>query len=74
MEYVLGPVLALLVSMKFSHYKSNQQAEATVRLEEKITALESQIIDNNKMISQQTLKLMTPVAKAVQDINKQLGL
>ena len=74
MEYVLGPVLALLVSMKFSHYKSNQQAAATVRLEEKITALESQIIDNNKMISQQTLKLMTPVAKAVQDINKQLGL
>ena len=74
MEYVLGPVLALLVSMKFTHFKSNQQAAATVRLEEKITALENQIIDNNKLMSQQTLKLLTPVVKSVQDINKQLGL
>ena len=74
MEYVLGPVLALLVSMRFTHFKSNQQAAATVRLEEKITALENQIIDNNKLMSQQTLKLLTPVVKSVQDINKQLGL
>ena len=74
MEYVLGPVLALLVSMKFTHFKSNQQAAATVRLEEKITALENQIVDNNKLMSQQTLKLLTPVVKSVQDINKQLGL
>ena len=74
MEYVVGPILALLVSMKFTHYKSNQQADATVRLEEKITALENQIIDNNKMISQQTLKLLTPVVKNVQDLNKQVGL
>ena len=74
MEYVVGPILALLISMKFSHYKSEQQAAATVTLEQKITNLQNQIIDNNKMMSQQTLKLLTPVAKSVQDINKQLGL
>ena len=74
MEYVLGPVLALLISMKFTDYKSKQQAAATVQLEEKITKTEIALVDNNKMMSTQTLKLLTPVAKAVQDINKQLGL
>ena len=74
MEYVLGPVLALLVSMKFTHYKCKEQAAATVRLEEKILQLENTIIDNNKLMSQQSLKLLTPVVKSVQNINKQLGL
>ena len=74
MEYVVGPVLALLVAMKFTAYKTNQQAEATVRLEEKVEKVESKIVDNNKMISQQTLKMMTPVAKSIRTINQQLGL
>ena len=74
MEYVLGPVLALLVAMKFTDYKTKQQAAATVKLEEKVEKVEGKIVENNTMISQQTLKLMTPVAKSIQQINNQLGI
>jgi hypothetical protein len=71
MEYVVGPILALLIGMKFTHYKNEKCAAATA---DKITKLENTIIDNNKLMSQQTLKLLTPVAKNIQSINKQLGL
>ena len=72
MEYVVGPILALLLGMKFTDYKT-KQAAATVKLEEKVEKVEGKIIENNTMISQQTLKLMTP-AKSIQQINSQLGI
>ena len=71
MEYVVGPVLALLVAMKFTAYKADKQEKVLAAIEEKV---EGKIVENNKMISQQTLKLMTPVAKSIQQINRQLGL
>ena len=67
-------MLALLVAMKFTTFKTKQQAEATVALQEKIEKVEGKIVENNTMISQQTLKMMTPVAKSIQQINSQLGL
>jgi len=74
MEYVVGPVLALLVAMKFTAFKTKQQADATAALQEKIEKVEGKIVENNTMISQQTLKMMTPVARSIQQINSQLGL
>ena len=71
MEYVVGPLLALLVAMKFTAYKADKQEKMVAAVEEKV---EGKIVENNKMISQQTLKLMTPVAKSIQQINRQLGL
>ena len=75
MEYAVGPLLALLLGMKFTVYKTKKDlAKAREEQQELITALEKKIVDNNTMISQQTLKLMMPVAKSVQTINGQLGL
>ena len=54
MEYVVGPVLALLVAMKFTAYKADKQEKVLAAIEEKV---EGKIVENNKMISQQTLKL-----------------
>ena len=75
MEYAVGPLLALLLGMKFTVYKTKKDlAKAREEQQELITSLEKKITENNAMISQQTLKLMMPVAKSVQTINGQLGL
>ena len=39
MEYVLGPVLALLLGMKFTDYKSKQAAKEHAKQHEEMTAL-----------------------------------
>ena len=86
MEYIVGPVLALLLGLKFTDYKVKQTEkemeaqyiELISELEEKVSEssqdLETKILDNNSVISQQTLKLMIPVVTSVQKINSQLGL
>jgi len=86
MEYIVGPVLALLLGLKFTNYKvkqteaamETQYMELINEIEEKAfensKELEKQILDNNGVISQQTLKLMVPVVTNVQKINSQLGL
>ena len=75
MEFVVGPVLALLLGLKFTDYRVKKSVK---RLEEQHTellgALDAKVIENNKMISQQTLKMMMPMATSVQKINGQLGL
>ena len=85
MEYIVGPVLALLLGLKFTNYKvkqteaamETQYMELINEIEEKAfensKELEKQILDNNGVISQQTLKLMVPVVTNVQKINSQLG-
>ena len=75
MEYVVGPVLALLIGMKFTDFTNKKcAAERTKEIEacrEEVAAL---ITQNTTNVSQQTLKLMMPMAKSVNEINKQLGL
>ena len=75
MEYVLGPVLAVLISMKFTDFTSkraaaeNKKAMASYQAE-----VSSLIAENTTTVSQQTLKMMMPMAQSVQAINSQLGL
>ena len=75
MEYVLGPVLALLLGMKFTDFKHKQAVKEHAKQHEEITALiDKKVVECNTLASQQTLKLMMPMAKSVTAINKQLGL
>ena len=68
MEYVVGPILALLIGMKFTHYTAEKQkAEIT-------QAIENKAVETMTEVSQQTLKVMVPVAKSITNINNQLGL
>ena len=75
MEYVVGPVLALLLGLKFTDYRV-KKAVKTIEEQraEMHVALEGKVNDSNKMISEQTLKMMLPMATSVQKINGQLGL
>lgn len=75
MEYVVGPVLALLLGMKFTDFKYKQAAKEHAKQHEEMAALvDKKIVESNTLASQQTLKLMMPMAKSVTAINKQLGL
>ena len=75
MEYVVGPVIALLLGMKFTDYKTKEQIAKLEKTQDELMSLvEVKMIENTKQVSQQTLKMMMPMAKSVTDINKQLGL
>ena len=75
MEYVVGPVVALLLGMKFTDFKTKEQVKQLEKTNQDLIALvEEKMLENTKMVSQQTLKMMMPMAKSVTDINKQLGL
>ena len=71
MEYVIGPVLALLVSMKFTVWKSKQQDK---KCDACCELIDTKIKEQNEVMSAQTLKILLPVAKSVTKINEQLGL
>ena len=75
MEYVVGPVIALLLGMKFTDYKAKEQIKQLEKNHESLVALvEEKMVENTKQVSTQTLRMMMPMAKSVTDINKQLGL
>ena len=75
MEYVLGPVLALLISMKFTDFTSKRiAAENKKVIESYKEQVSAQLVENTSSVSQQTLKMMLPMADSVRKINSQLGL
>lgn len=71
LEYIVGPIIALLLGMKFTHYTDAKQQEKNAAIEKLI---EEKLIESNKLMSQQMVKIMTPVAKNINKINNQLGL
>ena len=70
LEYIVGPVLALLLGMKFSDYKSKEAEKSHVMIERRLDALEKA----NEEAPKKMLAMQVPVAQAVKKINEQLGL
>ena len=70
LEVIVGPVLAVLVSLKLTDLNLKKQSKTIAELREEIELL--------KVAEQETPKKMMatliPVAKAVNKINQQLGL
>ena len=71
MEYVVGPILALLIGMKFTHYSVKEQQK---KIDAVIESVDSKIVEQNTAMSQQTLRVLTPVVVNVKKINEQLGI
>ena len=74
LEYVIGPVLALLVGMKFSVYKSKETDKQIAELKEKVIVLEKSASALESELPKKVMATMLPVAKAVQKLNQQVGL
>ena len=74
LEYVVGPILALLVGMKFSVYKQKETEKTIAELKEKVVLLEKSTSTLEDELPKKVMATMLPVAKAVQKLNQQVGL
>ncbi len=74
LEYVIGPVLALLMGVKFSDYKAKEQQKTITELKEKVVVLEKSASTLESELPKKVMATMLPVAQAVQTLNQQVGL
>ena len=78
MEYIVGPVLALLISMKFTTYKCKEcckeRVDADNLLEARIELVEARQTTIDNEIPKKIMATISPVAKAVQQLNQQVGI
>ncbi len=74
MEYAVGPVLALLIAMKFADYKSKKCEEHFKSVEAKIESVEKQIPVAEAATLQKTMVTFQPVVKAVRQLQDEIGI
>ena len=74
LEYIVGPVLALLLGMKFSDYKSKQAEKTIAELNEKIEKIEKRSTEVENEMPKKLMATVMPIAKAVNKLNQQVGL
>lgn len=74
MEYAVGPVLALLIAMKFADYKSKKTEEHVKSVEAKIEMVEKQIPASEAAALQKTMVTFQPVVKAVRQLQDEIGI
>ena len=85
MEYVIGPVFAILVSLPFTHFKTVQTEEKIKALESKVELLSTehsarlekiesvvQIIDRE--VPKKMVGIIQPVAVAVKELQSAIGI
>ena len=74
LEFVVGPVLSLLLAMKFGAMKDKKREEELVSLREKVELLEKVTNERETELPKKVMATILPVAKAVQKLNQQVGL
>lgn len=81
MEYLVGPVLALLISLKFTASEKEKQGEMIRDLDERIEMLEEQLLElqssddkRDEEFSKKVMATIMPVAKAVNRLNQTVGI
>ena len=67
LEFVVGPVLSLLIALKFGDMKDKER-------EKEIAALQAQVELLENELPKKVMATMLPVAKAVQKLNQEIGL
>ena len=74
LEFVVGPVLSLLIAMKFGDMKDKEREQQIVELQQKVELLEKSTSTLEDELPKKVMATMMPVAKAVQKLNAQIGL
>ena len=74
LEFVVGPVLSLLLAMKFGAMKDKEREKEIAALQEKVVLLEKSASTLESELPKKVMATMLPVAKAVQKLNQQVGL
>ena len=75
MEYaIVGSVLALLASMKFTVHKSDKHNLEYQALVERVEKLESGSAEKDQAMLRNVMTTVQPIAVAVQKLNQEVGI
>ena len=74
MYFVLGPVLALLISLKVTQQKNTKQQEKYEALVSRVELIENRNEALDKELLQKIMTTVMPIAKAVNKLNQEVGL
>ena len=74
LEFVVGPVLSLLIALKFGDMKDKERQKEVADLQAKVELLEKSASTLESELPKKVMATMLPVAKAVQKLNAQVGL
>ena len=74
MYFVVGPVLALLISLKFTQQQHTKHQKEYKALVAKVELLENRNEQVDKEMLQKIMTTVMPIAKAVNKLNQEVGL
>ena len=75
MEYaIVGSVLSLLISMKFTDYKTKETEERIKALEANVELVTTAVQTSEAEAPKKTLMIVAPVAKAVKELQTAIGV
>ena len=74
MEYVAGPVIALLLGMKFTAFSLKKTDNKLAEIEAKITEVGVRLDASETEMPKKLIATITPVAAAVKRLNEQVGI
>ena len=74
MYFVVGPVLALLISLKFTQQQQTKHKLEYEALLAKVEVLENRSAETETTILKNVMSTVMPIAKAVNKLNREVGL
>jgi len=74
MEYILGPVLAVALSIKFTAERSKLMEKRIADLEANVELVQSSSTTMESEMPKRMLATIVPLAQAVKKLNEQVGI
>ena len=74
MYYAVGPILALLISLKYTQQQQTKQQKEYETLVARIELIENRNEALDKEMLQKIMTTVMPIAKAVNKLNQEVGL
>ncbi len=74
MYYVLGPVLAVLISLKYTKHVTDKHQKEYQELLTKVELVEKRNTEMDKEMLQKVMTTVLPIAKAVNRLNGEVGI
>lgn len=72
-EYLVGPLVALAISLKFTDNRVRKQAETLVT-QESLDKIEKLIEKKDQEALRRTMLLCTPMSKAIKQLQAEIGI
>ena len=74
MYFIVGPILALLISLKFTQQQQTKHQKEYKALLAKVELLENRSAETETTILKNVMSTVMPIAKAVNKLNQEVGL